>query len=533
MSCVNRYTVRYFVKAFRAKYPYFTLTKILNITPRPIVKNNADAGLNNNTPCCSYFVEYTDTNNTSKTDLFALNMNLNGFLNPTGSTNNVFLYQPGANKSTGSTIFQPVPAAVPLNAINPAVPTVIPDKIPFPLYTLITPDTSCPGTMDCANFDLQTHLFQQFNERHIGLDFEFDLSGSRTYASILKAYTPNYVLNSGVQQCIYNVKLSRFTPTPDVNVEEIFSVQGSGSGYNYGSGTNTINTPVLGTTATITKTIKMTLMPVQTVTTDIQKCIYDLYNDDYPDDIWYVRVPLVYFDVPSEGISINPDFSKQTGVANCTIDCSTPALIQNLVTQFNKNNTSTKINSVSRSYAPLVSPSAPVCDYDVEMLRTNAGLTTVVNKETVRFNLKPTAPPSCMFDLLSNDSATSNSGLSLNKSITLGAFSTPYIWSSSFIKGVNTTLDNLLINVLGLQSVKVIDSVSKNALVAVDTILEAATLTQSLKACPAASCNDPYILQKILNRFNFNNYPPYPGGQYQSQKNSIIQFRRAAISLSQ
>jgi len=549
VSCVNRYTVRYFVSTFRSQYPQYILKKIINITPRPIVKNNVNARLNNSTPCCAFYVEYTSgQTGVPQYDMFGLTMTLNGFANAKGSTNNVYLHQP--TKS----IIQPVPQAVPFTVASKQ--DIIPKPVVgTPSYQLLPPNSSCK-VIDCSNQKLQKRLFEQFNQKHMGVNIDLDTNADGSYDSVIQAYTPDFVLDSGIQKCIYNLKLNKFTASPNPDIfNELFNLDPkipvvtntpggqttlegttapqSGSTYSYSTGGKQpyviSDLPMLGTNEEITAVVTMTLQTVENPTNNDELCLYDLYVDNYPDNIWYTHVPVNHFDVPPTPTPINNNFSKQTQYTPCVIDCSNTALMQNLVTQFNKNNTAAKINLITRSYTPLVAGSNAVCDYDVEMVR-NSGPRTLVNEETVRFYLKPTSPASCMFDLDHDDSVNPNSGLSLNSSTTLGMFISPFTWSSSFIRTINKKMDEILININALNGINIINSISKNALTTVNSILNAASLTQTLQACPKYPCNHPYILQKILNRFNFNNYPKYPEGQYYTERLSIAQFRKSGIS---
>jgi hypothetical protein len=268
------------------------------------------------------------------------------------------------------------------------------------------------------------------------------------------------------------------------------------------------------------------------------KCLYDLSSDSYPENLWFAPIPKYYLDVPLPSVPVNPHFSMLTGVKPnggsgsgsgsasksaydseyeeeppCYVDCSGTALMQNLVTQFNQRHSDVKINKILRAWTPALNPynlndpnkNPPVCDYDAEMVRTNEnGPITMASNETVRFYLKPTNPPSCDndfedpgssgFDLDRDDSATPSSGLSLNASQSFGVLVRPFVWSSTFIHNVNSMLNDYILNMIGLDGPNVIEKISKNALTTINNVLEAASLTQSLEACPIAPCKDPYIL---------------------------------------
>ena len=611
IDCVNRYTVRYFVKTFRQQYIDFNLTKILNITPRRTIRSTPpNPATDNPLPCCVFAVEYTNSTGTAIHDQFALEMTLQGYYkgspmvvhidtttcddgavpivcandpvcNSETTMNkadlicknniNTYLYQPSA------TITQNIPPPVPFSttskdyAFIPSAPAYGPNTLPSTVSSqLISPDTMC-GPLDCSNFALQTHLFEQFNVNHLGVTVDFDTNSAGTaYTSVLQAYTPNSILDNGIQSCIYNLNLYIATPSEYAKTRNMYAEQPS-SGSSAGAIIVNSATPPLTDVVYKPTIVKMYLASIINPTPATQ-CIYDLEYDDYATNLWYQPVPATYFEIPPADIPINPNFSSQTGCPvaesgsgsgsnaptvlptpnncgthKCYIDCSGAALMQNLVTQFNQTHTTTKIGSITRAWTSSSNPTntndpntnPPICDYDVEMMRTSGSI-TIASKETVRFHLKPTVPISCGtdvahpaksgFDLLSDDSDTPNSGKGLNNTTTIGLLATPFIWSGSFIHTVNTLLNGYILDMIGLDGPKKVNAISKTALTAMNTIMEAATLTQSLTVCPIAPCNDAYILQKILNRFNFDNYPKYPTEQYGAQKTYIRQFRKAGIS---
>jgi len=598
-DCVNRYTLRYFVKTFQSvpTYSQYTLNKVLNISPRPVNETN-------NTPYCVFNFQYTNNSNSAQsTSALALKMALNGFgkdISRPYDNINTYLYQPTGVLNTV------IPPAVPFkqNAIpiysrsrisaaqvpgliaaaEAAVPkgqvlsAAAADAIRAsavgtgagPLYgpynprpakgeayyppvppssQLFKPDPTCVGKLDCGNCALQARLFKQFNAQHLGVNIslETDTSGSTSnlctnkipqpaygsgsgssatqpgpYTAVLNSYTPNPILNQSNLQCVYNLNLDVFTPNQDPTKFNVYTQ------VDVGQNVLKVDPSVLGTSSTKQAVVTMFLNPIANPKRD-ELCLYDLAYDDYPSDLWYIPIPVSYFDVPPPAAPVNTNFSSQTNSPSCDIDCSGTALIQNLVTQFNTANTSKKINTVSRTYTPISSDNSPICDFDVEMVRT-VGNVTVANNETVRFYLKPTSTPSCMFDLAGDDSGKSNSGLSLNDSTTIGMLPAPFVWSSYYYQTINKSLNNMLLNIVGLDGINVLNTVSKTALSASNNMLGAAIETQALQVCPSAKCNNPYVLQKIVNRFNFDNYPAYPNGQYASQKNSIVQIRKAGIS---
>ena len=283
--------------------------------------------------------------------------------------------------------------------------------------------------------------------------------------------------------------------------------------------------------------VTMYLKPVEDSKTDPTGCLYDLDYDDYPDSIWYKKIPRIFFDVPEPPSEINTNF-KRAPTCNSISDCSSVELLKNVITQFNRRNTDKKINTVYRAFTPKVGNNA-VCDYDVEMLRSYANTkTTLANQETVRLYLRAATGDICMYDLDSDLAENTNTGLSLNKSQFTGGLVRPFVWSSSFLYDIRQTLYDSVLPVLGLDVVNTVQEVSKTAKETATAVFNNSVQIQNLKACDGrVTCRDPYILKKILNRYNFQTSPAYPdpskyetGPQYNAQERKIVEFRRAGIA---
>ena len=317
----------------------------------------------------------------------------------------------------------------------------------------------------------------------------------------------------GINKCIFNLSLRKYT---------------------YDASNNIIpsNPPQIEE-----RQVTMYLKPVADAKTDPTGCLYDLDYDDYPDKIWYKKVPKNFFDVPEPPSEINTNF-KRAPTCTSISDCSSVELIKNVITQFNRRHTDKKINTVYRALTPKVGNEA-VCDYDVEMLRSYRDTkTTLANQETVRFYLKAAPGDPCMYDLDRDATENTNSGLSLNKSQFTGALVRPFVWSSTFLYDIRQNLYDSILPVLGLDVVNTIDKVSKSAKDTATTVFNNSVQIQNLKACDGrVTCRDPYILKKILNRYNFQTSPAYPdpskyetSPQYNAQARKIVEFRRAGIA---
>jgi len=505
-DCVNRYTVRKFVSAFRSTYANSNrrIQKIYDISPRRDTTGEAlpEGHVANSSPCCVFNVQYRDGNNPMPvTANFKLPMNK-------VSLDMVSTYQPGTQ------VFQDnIPKPEPfimgsfLPVSEPAIPAIT--------ATDIRP-SSCPTAVTCNDLALQARLFEQFNESHIGVAIDngpIRLNPGDPWSVVQSADIKNPMgawtlpTTDGENACVFNLNVT------DIDIQ---------------TGSPTVPAKVTR------RRVKMNLVDIPNPT-DETRCLYDLGSDDYPYNVWYQKIPKNWFEVPPAPTEINTNF--QPNPPNCPqlTDCSGVDLMANLVTQFNKAHTDRKISMIYRYFTPLIlrgSTPVPVCDYDVEMTRMGGG-TPVVNKETVRMYLKPVSSSSseqCMYDLDRDDSDTASSGISLNDSAILGILDTPFAWSSSFTRTIKRALNNLLLPVLGLDSVNKIMTASVTAKNTATTVYNDAALTQKLYACPQVTCNDPFVLQRILNRYNFDTHPTYPTEQYQSERRSIVSFRRAGIA---
>ena len=522
LNCANRYSVRKFVSLFNSQFPNYKLLNIFDISPRRKIVGG------NQTPCCVFGVNYTQQISTGQNTLSTqsskgwvrmdMEYNKSGIEGTTqyanDANNNVLVYKP--YNGLLSMNLADIPKIIPFT-LQKAKPRVI--EKPVVSVNNIAP-LSCTSGVNCNNAALQERIFDQFNASHIGvyLDYYRTSGGSPSGGSpnagsprnVIKAITP--APTDGINKCIFDLTLRK---------------------YEYDASNN-----IIPTTKTEQKRVTMYLKPVEDSKTDPTGCLYDLDNDDYPDNIWYKKVPTNFFDVPEPPSEINTNFKRASCTLNTITDCSSVELLKNIITQFNRRHTDKKINTVYRAFTPKVGNDA-VCDYDVEMLRSYGDTkTTLANQETVRFYLKGATGDSCMYDLDTDAAENTNSGLSLNKSQFTGALVRPFVWSSTFLYDIRQNLYDSILPVLGLDVVNTIDRVSKTAKDTATTVFNNSVQIQKLKVCDGrVSCRDPYILKKILNRYNFQTSPAYPdpskyetNPQYNAQERKIVEFRRAGIA---
>jgi len=497
-NCANRYAVRKFINIFTRQYPQYKLQKIFDISPRRVLPNAYEkpgGDATNMYPCCVFGVEYIDGANA--VDKFVrMDMTLS-------KVGNVGIYQVATPTLVLDERLIPKIAPFTVASSTPKIPTLT--------VANIAPQ-NCSRTLDCSDPALQTRLFDQFNSAHYGVFIHYSTSSSGSSGSVQPSWTP--APTDGVNKCLFNV-----------NIEKL----------KYDASNNVIPSTPPNVTPTL---VTMYLEPVQDYRTDPTGCMYDLAYDDYPYNIWYKKIPTNFFDVPVPPTAINTKFQRNSPNCPAVADCSGVPLLDNLITQFNEKYSNKKINAVYRAFTPLVEGGQTVCDYDVEMIRTESDKQiTLANQETVRMYLTPSNTDQCLYDLSKDDSDTPNSGLSLNTSQMTGALNASYIWSSNFLYGVRKNLYNYILPVLGLD---VVNTIQKASVIAKDTsivVFDDTTQIQQLQACPPLKCGDTYMLQKIINRYNFEAYPPYPtpdkyvsGPQYGAQERSILEFRRAGIA---
>ena len=396
------------------------------------------------------------------------------------------------------------------------------DKIQAAINAAIAATTANVGTAVAARTRWQ-NLLSIINSAGAGITIPTILSDAQT------------AINASIQerQQLLGFVSSATTPAPTDGITKcIFNLGLQKNQYDASNNIVPTDPPQIEQ-----RKVTMYLKPVEDSKTDPTGCLYDLDYDDYPDRIWYKQIPKNYFDIPEPPSEENKNF-KRAPTCTSISDCSSVELLKNVVTQFNRRNTNKKINTVYRAYTPKVGNDA-VCDYDVEMLRSYGDTkTTLANQETVRFFLKAATGDPCMYDLDRDLTENTNSGLSLNKSQFTGALVRPFVWSSSFLYDIRQNLYDSILPVLGLDVVNTIDQVSKSAKDTATAVFNNSVQIQNLKACDGrVTCRDPYILKKILNRYNFQTSPAYPdpskyemGPQYNAQERKIVEFRRAGIA---
>jgi len=378
-------------------------------------------------------------------------------------------------------------------------------------FKLDTCKNNSSGTYDsCSDPEIQTRIVSQFNAYYGNGQVDDQPIITNVYA----AYTPDAATLLNGAQCIFDCQI-----TTNNGVD------------------NTIDR----------RTITMELTPtIVDPTTPSGGCFYDYSSDNYPKSLIRSKVPKgsTWFDVPSEPPRQNTGFLR-TGCTDAEAqrvsgyayahasdyrDCSGSYVMRNLVNQFNTHYSDTKILSVSRASSPQTPGGNVLCDYEVQMLRTfGAKQNNVTEKETVRLYLKPSSKNQCDYDVdFTITTSNPNTGISITTDSSIDQLGSPYVWSTKLIDWVKHGINNALLNFQNIQPANVVRTEALNAKVAVDNLYNTVKSLSGV-AGTTITCRETNILQKIVNRWNYDNMPNYPdlSGQYGLSQTMVAQIRKA------
>jgi hypothetical protein len=200
--------------------------------------------------------------------------------------------------------------------------------------------------------------------------------------------------------------------------------------------------------------------------------------------------------------------------------------MDNLVNQFNTRYSTSKILQVVRAHTPVIPATSPtVCEYDVQMVRntTMGGIEkSILNRETIKLPLTPSESNICLYDLDLDkiDLTKVNTGGHLNLSQTLGILKTPYIWSQSYVNNTIKLFNSYMKNYIGINIPNMLNTTTRTSLNIVKNLRSSIYENASLEGCATMTCrNDTTLLnvdktnndllKRMINRFNFDNWPPY------------------------
>jgi hypothetical protein len=272
------------------------------------------------------------------------------------------------------------------------------------------------------------------------------------------------------------------------------------------------------------KGIKMVLTPAN----DSNLALYDLLYDDYPA---YYRYP----NVPREGRPIlvppplvNSKNILRSGCTNVSMStCADTSIINNIVTQFNKQIVNEKIFKVRKAYTPLIGTST-ICDYEVEMQRRIDNTSTFISKENIRVKIKESVTDSCLWDLdlIGGNTPAPNSGTSTAEPLAVSLLENQYIWAPSFLTGVRESINRAILDYLDIDVKNILSNNAKVVNKEVKSLYENIMTTQNLyHPTPTCKikCRDRDVIQSIIDRYNTDNYPTQ---QYGAQHRTVESVRR-------
>jgi len=192
--------------------------------------------------------------------------------------------------------------------------------------------------------------------------------------------------------------------------------------------------------------------------------------------------------------------------SNCpNTKCQDRAQIDLLIKQYNADaNNKGKILKVSRGVTPAAVPLR--CDYEVEMVRTEANGKKTVSKDTVAMKVVQ-APGTCTFNYSASLGAGTfiqDSGQLLSAVDTSGGVFT----YNSITKTVTDIFSNIIAPLQAMDPVGLLKTTISAADATANSLLTSAATTQGLQGCPNTKCSDPGVLAAMMQRYNVDNNSP-------------------------
>jgi hypothetical protein len=516
-DCVNRYAVRKFIKNYRIEKPDILVKRINSISPRG-EPNSLTNTLFGKDTMCVYEISQVKFDYSKMIDTGNIETTVVGIRMKMDTAQRTCSYQ-GTDIVTDITTIPPI---IPFyrnqnEPVYSVTPPLIPEGATF------VPRGCTNTNFNCEDPALIDHLTNQFNDAHDNLPTitisNLENVGSSTAATYTGTRSKNgsitYVSKTGTKTCLYNKATFN-------NV------------YDYTTRRNT----------TITRNITFTLKKSMSTT---NQCLYDYESDDFQIQFYFIPIPKPsqWFDLPLPTV---PSAAKDLSFLrlNCNqsySDCSNTELMDNLVNQYNTLNFNTKILEIVRAYTPV--SDTKVCDYDVQMVRNIDGIEkSILNRETIRLDLKPSPTSLCLYDLnmTTPNLGSVNTGTSLNLSKTLGTLKTPYVWSQSYVNSTIKLFNSYMEQYIGRNIPNILDATTETSLNTVRNLRAKIYEKATLQGCPTMTCSNDTtlsgfdktnndLLKRMINRFNFDNWPPYsPTGSiivdgrtiYSPQNNTVL-----------
>lgn len=538
IDCANRFSLRRAIQYYHSNYKegskQFRILKIFDIEPRRITKTNP-------TSMCVYSVEEVEFDPLTRANVLGAvpRQSVIGIehalvTDPTsGAYDDTCVFYPTGTTVTNRTGIRNSNSP---DAQQKVIPVFEPIQMNFKEYdfsksdlppsttkfTLRTCNNNQP--MDCSNPALRSALQAEFDLVHFAKDYTV-ISDP---VNLVKTYTPPQTV-PGQFECVYVANLEK----TDYNLLE------TDPGYK----------------TRITDTITMTFK--ESVTTGTSTCAVELLNDSFSLGYSYSPIPGPnrWFDVPVPPYPVNPNILR----TSCTTtypdkddprripysSCAGTPIVTALVQGFNERYDDRKILRVFRANSPLTATvsqdSVIECDYEVDMMRVLKDGSNLVQRETLRLQGTAVTDPKrpCDYQFTNDYSGFPNSGVSIEKTGLLdakgeqsGALAAPVLWTTSFLTSLRNQFNSViapLSNVGGKTIPEAMKAVSRPARVTMDNLNSFVVGSQTLANCPSMTCSSEELMRRVVNRYNFDNYPDYPKGQFGVVKRTLERIRRAGF----
>jgi len=484
-DCVSRYSIRRFLKKFNDEIgvsapPATTSTykKIMHLINIETIQNIGSTLA----PQCIYTVGVGTFDRATKEQTGPEVKQTYGLQCAIANGDTTCSYTPAQNISLTDYTNSVAPTQSPIVFLGKTGPLKsFPIVTENPNFRRPTCGDSSYTTLKCDHPTLKASLIQAFNKAHIA-----SAHLDPTNGILGKSLTLGK--NANDAQCVYYA-----------NVLDVFK------------GTYTAHY--------ITMDLNISLM---------DSCLYTLASDDYPERFYFSSIPAKPFTIPDVADPVPQVTLPTPGCATgATTDCSGTAIIQNLVSQFNSAYTDRQIFKVLSASTP----NATTCEYQVEMSRkvsTNANTnvkSNIVLMDSVRMTVRQSTADRCLYDRVSDTSATILSTQTFQGPNPPPPLKTPYVWSNSILKTAGTSLNTYIQSFLGLDIKGALDTAAKGTTNEVYTVLnQVQTPNMPLSNCPTQKCENQSVMQAIVNRYNYDNFPTE---QYGVQQSQITEIRRA------
>ena len=368
---------------------------------------------------------------------------------------------------------------------------------------------------DCSKPAIRDKLIADFNAQYQKVDGDPSAGNYVRIASVNSAVTPMYKrMGYSSQVCILNANVEVEQPNP-----------------NGGAALRT----------TKQQNITMVLAPM---TGDA--CKYTLQSHNFPVKYFFTPVPKTgWLELPPVGLPNNTNFKRASCNNPAFSDCSNNTQIERIVTDFNIRNPDRKILRIVRASTPAVpgmTPTKPFCDYQADIykkIRSGASVYPYVERQQLRFRLKEATsasdPTGCLYDIdYEYPTGIRSSGTSIQKNTADQLLPYPFSWATGYAATIRNKINGVLATFVTQDipgTLKAATSEMRDKLGNLQNTLGALTeVAGCTTGTGAYSCRNPDFVKAFIARYNFDNWPTYPAGQFGSYKRTVIGVRRAGLA---